>query len=76
MPTKLEIILHFFSPVKKSILHSFIKIHFISVLRGKVNILDCDIVVSSNPSHAITFTFELMPLGEDMNDLIPQLCVK
>ena len=26
-----------------------------------VNILDCDILVSSNSSNAITFTFELIP---------------
>ena len=28
-----------------------------------VNVLDCDILVSSNPSHAITFTLELVRPG-------------
>ena len=35
------------------------------------SMLDCNIIVSSNSSHAITFTFRLMTLGKGMNPLIP-----
>ena len=35
------------------------------------NILDCDIVESSNSSHAIAFIFELIPLGRVWTPIIP-----
>ena len=38
--------------------------------RVMVKALDCRIIVSSNSSRAITFTFGLMPLGKGMNPLI------
>ena len=40
------------------------------------NLLDCHIAVSTDSSHAIAFTFRLMPLGKVLTPLYPQLWVK
>ena len=43
-------------------------------LRGVVaNLLECDIVVSSNSSPTITFTFELIPFGNLETSLSPDM---
>ena len=47
------------------------------MIRGVVaNVLDCDISVSSNSSRAITFIFELIPLGKARMPLSLLLGVK
>ena len=37
------------------------------------NVLDCDIIVSSNSLHVITFTFRLIPLGKVWTLFFPAL---